>query len=129
MRQFRSQDGFSLVESLVACAVLGTALLSAGHLASSAIALTNDARHRTVATLLAIAKFEELRSSGVEVDGSEVVDSAGRPPSPGSSRRYQRRWMMTRVSADADIVTVVVSAWPADSARREVRLTGAWARR
>jgi type II secretion system protein I len=125
MRSARASDGFTLIESLIACAVLATAVLSIGHLASSAVALITDARNRTFATILAVAKLEELRTSPAPAAGADVVDGEGRPPSPATSRRYDRRWSVTPVSPDVQILNVVVTPFPR-AAVREVRVTGGW---
>ena len=58
MPRLLRSDGFSLVESLIACVVLATALLSIGYVSNAAITLLADARTRTLATLLASAKLE-----------------------------------------------------------------------
>ena len=118
-------DGFSLLESLIACAVLATALLSVGYLASSAMALITDARHRTFATILAVAKLEELRTSPAPGTGDEVIGSNGRPPSGGSSPRYARHWSVIPISDDVKILNVVVTPLPRAPVH-EVRITGGW---
>jgi Tfp pilus assembly protein PilV len=121
-------EGFSLVESVIACAILATAVLSVGHLASGAVALVTDARSRTFATILAIDKLEELRTSPAPAAGNDVVDSNGQPASSVTSRRYDRRWSVTSVSGDVQILSVVVTSSPGGLSH-EVRLTGGWAAR
>ena len=128
MPHFARNEGFSLVESVIACAVLATALLSVGHLASGAVSLVTDARSRTFATILAIDKLEELRTSPAPAAGNDVVDSDVQTESSRTSRRYDRRWSVTSVSGDVQILNVVVTSSPGDVSR-EVRLTGAWAAR
>ena len=117
--------GFTLVESVIACAVLATALLSIGHLGATCIARVGDARHRTIATALAVAKLEELRAAGTPAAGGDVVDSAGRPAQPGRVLAFERRWSVAAISPDAQILTVVVDAAPPDAGRR-VQVTGGW---
>jgi type II secretory pathway pseudopilin PulG len=126
MRELRSDRGFSLIESLFACALLGTALLSIGHLSSGAIVLTADARNRTFATTLAVAKLEELRASIGPVDGADTVDSRGEPAGASTPRRFERRWSVVVVPPDAAILTVSVTPFPRGVAGREVRMTGGW---
>jgi Tfp pilus assembly protein PilV len=117
--------GFTLVESVIACAVLATALLSIGHLGAMSIARVGDARHRTIATTLAVAKLEELRTASAPAAGGDVVDSAGQPAQRGRVLAFERRWSVTPVGPDAHILTVVVDAVPSD-AGRQVRVTGGW---
>ena len=117
--------GFSLIESLVACALLATALLSIGHLSTTANILLMDSRARTEATLLALAKLEELRSSAAPAAGADRVDTRGLPVAPGSPRVFERRWSVAPVSPDASILTVVATPLP-PAANREVRVTGGW---
>jgi Tfp pilus assembly protein PilV len=126
MRNITSDGGFSLLEALFACALLGTALLSIGHLSSGAIVLTADARNRTFATTLAVAKLEELRSSIAPIDGSDTVASHGEPVMEGTARRFERRWRVAPVSPGAAILTVSVTPLPHGVAGREVLMTSGW---
>jgi len=126
MRDFARTDGFSLVESLIACGLLASALVSIGHLSSGAIVLLADARNRTVATMLAVGKLEELRASAAPAGGVETVDSRGQPAANGTFRQFDRRWSVSRVSAEASILTVVVTPLPGGVTSREVRITGGW---
>ena len=126
MRDVTGTHGFSLVESLIACALLATALLSIGHLSSGAIVLLADARNRTIATMLASTKLEELRASTAPSAGVDTVDSLGQPATNGTFRRFDRRWSVAALSVDASIVTVVVTPYPRGVAGREVRIMGGW---
>lgn len=117
--------GFTLVESVIACAVLTTALLSIGHLGAVSIARIGDARHRTIATALAVAKLEELRTARTPAAGGDTVDSAGQPSQPGRAMTFERRWSVTPITPDAQILTVAVHAVPTD-AGRDVLLMGGW---
>jgi prepilin-type N-terminal cleavage/methylation domain-containing protein len=125
MRDPTEDRGFSLIESLIACALLSTALLSIGHLSTAAIVLLSDSRGRTEATLLALSKLEELRSSAAPAAGADSVDTGGQPAAIGSPRVFERRWSIAPVSPDASILTVVVSPFPS-GASREVRVAGGW---
>jgi prepilin-type N-terminal cleavage/methylation domain-containing protein len=125
MRDPTEDRGFSLIETLIACALLATALLSIGHLSTAAIVLLMDSRGRTGATLLALAKLEELRSSAAPAAGADRVDTTGQPPGIGSPRVFDRQWSVAPVSPDASILTVVVAPIPS-AAGREVRVAGGW---
>ena len=125
MRDPIEDRGFSLIESLIACALLATALLSIGHLSMAATVLLTDSRGRTEATLLAVSKLEELRSSAAPAAGADRVDTTGQPARAGSPRLFERQWSVAPVSPDASILTVVVAPIP-NAAGREVRVAGGW---
>jgi Tfp pilus assembly protein PilE len=120
--------GFTVLESLIACAVLATALLSIGYLSTNAFARLAESRSRTVATLIAMAKLEELRADRAPAAGTDVVDGLGEPIQRDSARRFDRRWSVVPISPDVQILTVVVTPLPAASGR-EVRLRSGWTRR
>ena len=120
------EEGFSLIETLLACALLATALLSVGHLSTAAVNVLMDARSRTEATTLAVSKLEELRSSVAPAAGGDTVDARGQPPQGTVSRLFERRWSVAAVSPDAAILTVSVTPTPRGVAGREVRMTGGW---
>ena len=126
MSDAQSDDGFTLIETLIACALLATALLSVGHLATAAIILLMDSRSRTEATILAQSKLDELRSSAAPADGSDTVDASGQPGSADSLRLFDRRWSVGAVSPDTCILIVVVAPVPRGVAGREVRIAGGW---
>jgi prepilin-type N-terminal cleavage/methylation domain-containing protein len=119
------QRGFTLIECVIACVVLATALLSIGHLSSTAMTRIADARNRTLATALAVAKLEELRTGAAPAAGADVVDSTGQPMQQGSVAGFERRWSAAPITPDAQILSVVVTPIPAD-AGREVRIAGGW---
>jgi Tfp pilus assembly protein PilV len=125
MREPTEDRGFSLLETLIACALLATALLSIGHLSTAAIVLLMDSRARTEATLIAVAKLEELRSSAAPAAGADTVDAMGQPAGIGAPRVFDRRWSVAAVSPGASILTVVVAPNPI-AAGREVRVVGGW---
>ena len=126
MRDLTRTGGFSLIESLIACGLLATALLSIGQLSSGAIVLLADARNRTLATMLAVARLEELRASAAPAAGGDTVDSHGQPVADGTVRRFERRWSVLPVSAEVSMLTVAVTPLPRGVAGREVRIMGGW---
>ena len=128
VRNISDDKGFTLLESLIACAVLATALLSIGYLSTNAFARLADARSGTLATMIAVAKLEELGADAAPAAGNDIVDGLGKPIQPQSGRRFDRRWSVVPLSPDVRILTVVVMPLPAASGR-EVRLTGGWTRR
>ena len=84
MRQrcWSAAAGFSLLEAIVACALLVAGVLALVQVLVIALQATSAATHITVASLLAAQKLEELRSAawGETVDGEDRVGG------------YTRRW-------------------------------------
>ena len=101
MRSLTSARGFSLLEVMVAAAVLAGAVLSAAQLFAAATASTADARIISEGTVLAWQKVEQLRSLAFTSDdgGGAVTDittdtaahperafgGTGLTPSPGDT--------------------------------------------
>jgi Tfp pilus assembly protein PilV len=130
-RKSHDAAGFSVVETLVAVAILAGALASLAQLLGVAAAANQRARRTTVATLLASQKMEELRSLPWDaalgpspagslqtgVDGyydffdarCQQFDSSSAP----AGVAFVRRWSIERLSADpgrANVLRVLVVA-------------------
>jgi type IV pilus modification protein PilV len=99
-----SDTGSTLLEVLIAILVLTTGVLSMVHLCSRSIASNVEARRRTVATILATQKVEQLRTidslSASAAGGSlahdepgfaDYIDATGAIVSPARAV-YTRRW-------------------------------------
>ena len=130
MRANTDDRGFTLVESVIACALLATALLSIGHLSATSLAQLSAARNRTLATMLAVATLEDLRTAAAPAAGGDTVDSLGQPVQQQTVQqqtlwRFERRWSFASLSADTGILTIVVTPLPPEPGR-EIRLTGGW---
>ena len=101
MRAVHSQRGFSLIEVMVASAILACAVLSVAQLVAASTASTSGARGVSEATLLAWQKLDQLRSLALTFDdaGGPVTDAStdtasdpqralggtGLAPSPGGT--------------------------------------------
>ena len=101
MQTFKSSRGFSLIEVMVASAILGCAVLSIAQLVAAATGSTAGARGVSEATLLAWQKIDQLRSLAFAFDdaGGPVTDAStdtateperalggtGLAPSPGGT--------------------------------------------
>jgi type II secretory pathway pseudopilin PulG len=117
----------TLVEVLVAMAIVVVAVLGATELFGAAIRATRAARHLTSATALAVQEMEQLRALtwGVpELASSpsgaldrntpgyvDFLDAAGRwvgagPVAPGSAA-FVRRWSIARLPEDPDDTLVL----------------------
>jgi Tfp pilus assembly protein PilV len=94
----RDTRGFSLLDALVAAAILASALLSLAQLIAFAVKTTAAAGRTTDAALLASQKVEQLRAgSWGELQSGTDSPAAG----------FTRTWMVTPLAADPDYVAVV----------------------
>lgn len=112
-------DGFSLIEVLVASAVLATAIAGLVPLFLVAARANIDARDATYAAVLAAQKIEELRaapfSAAAAGEFAEYLDPRGVLLDAAAGRRraaYRRGWTIAPLPAhplDAVVITVAVS--------------------
>src|SRR3954465_5291659 len=79
-------SGFSLLETLVATALLGSSVAALAHLLAVSIINTNAARQTTFAAILAADKIEDLRGLPYLTTESGIpLTAAGLAPSPGGA--------------------------------------------
>ena len=104
LRPLGDTRGFSLLEALIAAAILASALLSLAQLIAFAVTATAAAGRMTVAALLAAQKVEELRAaSWGELQPGTDSPAAG----------YTRAWSVNPLITDPDygvLLEVVVQA-------------------
>jgi prepilin-type N-terminal cleavage/methylation domain-containing protein len=100
-----NDDGFSLIEVIIATGILATALVTvSGLLVVSADALL-AARQRSVAAALASAKLEELLADAEALrNGTEAGDDVNAAGAPGAdaSGHYRRDWSASPAPAFPD---------------------------
>ena len=122
------QRGFSLVEVVVAMAVMSTATMAVAQLAIMSVRMNRIARSTTVATVLAVQKMEQLQAAAwaeLAASPSEVLDwntdgyrdfldgngrmlAAGTSPPAGAV--FVRRWALDSLSSgNAFVIQVVVA--------------------
>ncbi len=92
-------QGFTIIETVVAAAVLATALVSLAQVIAVATGAVLRARDTTRATLAAAQKLEELRANVYAddpVDAADVVD-----------RRFLRRWTISPLTPGLSVVIAV----------------------
>ncbi|HUJ80133.1 MAG TPA: prepilin-type N-terminal cleavage/methylation domain-containing protein [Nitrospiria bacterium] len=111
-----SRSGFTLLEIVVALAVLAVALTALLTLRNRDVALQAHARHLVTATSLARAKMEEL-SRGAETDQTENAGNFG-DHYPG--------YVWTRVEEPTPVPTwvelTVTVSWPEGGRQEQVAL-------
>jgi prepilin-type N-terminal cleavage/methylation domain-containing protein len=150
--------GFSLLEVLVAVALLAGALTSLAQLFAIATDANANASRTTVSAVIAAQKMEELRGAGADLSmfsaGSlttntsgycDFFDASGRllavDVAPSEGAVYVRRWSVEPLATDAEarVLQVVVSRssatgeartqWPGPRLPDETRLVTIKARR
>jgi prepilin-type N-terminal cleavage/methylation domain-containing protein len=97
-----SSRGFTLIETLIAVAILMTGAAAIASLFISSIRVNVDNRDRLNATLLASEKMEELRQTASAENGAELVLI------PGTSLMYKREWHIEGAVTRTVIVAVTV---------------------
>jgi prepilin-type N-terminal cleavage/methylation domain-containing protein len=114
----RAERGFSLLELLVASAILTVALLSLAQLLALATAANASAGRATYAAVLAAEQLENLRASTWESlrrqtgESVDYLDRSGKPLEGASTGMYRRRWLIDPLPADPDnalVIQVIVS--------------------
>ena len=119
-----SDRGFSLIEILLATGILATAAVTLASLFVTSSAMMLASRHRTVATILARARLEELaadvEASGEAGSGSDTVDDTGRPTSQRVGT-YLRSWSSAPVPV-ADVQLLLLTVRVSTRARQPARI-------
>ena len=95
MSRIESSSGFSLIEVMVASAILACAVLSIAQLTAASTRSTADARAVSEATLLAWQKVDQLRALAWTFDdaGAPVTDAGLAPSPPGVLARDTDGWV------------------------------------
>ncbi len=107
------QEGFTLLEVLIALVVLTVGLLGMAALTGSLVSAGALARDRVAATTLAQAKIEEFKNTTISssVTGSDTHGT------------FARAWAVTNGSPTANTATVQVTvSWPWSGGTRTVVL-------
>jgi type II secretion system protein I len=98
LRRLRDARGFSLLEVLIAAAILASALLALAQLIAFATRETASAGRMTDAALFAAQKIEQLRAGS----WSEL-----QPGTDSPVQGFTRTWSVTPLATDPDYVAVV----------------------
>ena len=107
-------EGFSLVEVLVAAAILASALAALGQVFTIAIRASIEARDVTSETIFAAQKIEELRATAFPDvplgDFVEYLDAGGRivdGVAINGAPAFTRTWAVTSFPADPEDTAVM----------------------
>jgi Tfp pilus assembly protein PilV len=113
----RLSRGFSLVETVVAIALLTGTLVMLAQLVAAGVSATAAAQYRTVATILAQQKMEELRGEAILDDDAGSIehrDGAGvkvcATDVPCDAAVFSLRWSIVPAASTADAVLIQISA-------------------
>jgi prepilin-type N-terminal cleavage/methylation domain-containing protein len=126
----RAEHGFSLIEVLVAAAMLAVGLLSLAQLLAITVSANAAAGRRTYATVLAAQKLEDLRAEPWSVleanigEFADVRDRSGGSIDASSPAVFRRRWFVEPWSgdpADTLVLRVIVTTAREEAATITVR--------
>jgi prepilin-type N-terminal cleavage/methylation domain-containing protein len=117
----RAEQGFSLIEVIVATGVLCTAAVALLSLFLASADAMLAARHRTVAAMLARAKLEELRSdpevARLGATGEDIVSASGAAEAD-TNGAYRRQWAVAPSAAMPEHLLVARVEVTSTAARR-----------
>ncbi len=111
-------DGFTLLEVLVALAILSTALVLAYQVVTGALAAEGRAEQWTECSLLAETLFRETTETF-----PEVQETQGQFPAPREEFSWKRTVRQSALYADARIIEISVT-WQSGRDTETVSLSG-----
>ncbi len=108
-----TRDGFSLLEVMVALAILAIGVLAATTGQLMAMKLSTTSRHAGLAMQLAEQQMEtfqampaaDLKTLGTANDPNNPLDP---DPNDGVAMAFTRRWIITPDSPEADVIALEV---------------------
>ena len=126
----RAEHGFSLIEVLVAAAILAVGLLSLAQLLAMTVSANAAAGRRTYATVLAAQKLEDLRAEPWSVleanigESADFLDRSGSSIDASSAAAFRRRWFVEPWFGDPAhtlVIRVIVTTAREEAATITVR--------
>lgn len=112
------EDGFTLLEVLVALAILSTALVLAYRVVTGALAAESRSEQWTECALIAEALYRETTETF-----PEVQETQGRFPAPREEFSWKRTVRQSALYADARMVEIDVT-WKSGKEEETVSLSG-----
>lgn len=136
MPHAKADDGFTLLEALIASIVLAGALVTLAHVVSIGVEQSTAMRRTMAAQVLAQSKLEELRALPWRFADGARVSSAALAPSPAQSltsdmagwvdtldrfgapagarqpQTHRRRWSIATWATDPDTLILQVCVFP-----------------
>ncbi|UCD79683.1 MAG: prepilin-type N-terminal cleavage/methylation domain-containing protein [Desulfobacterales bacterium] len=116
-----NQKGFSLIEMLIALAILALAMLAAASMQFNSIRNNTSGNIVTQANMLAKSKMEELKNTAdltTLTNGADNgIDAAGQP-----GGIYDRTWTIENMGTTARRITVTVQ-WNKGSQTRRISIS------
>ena len=141
MIHLQTERGTTLVEAIIAIGILAGAVVVLAGLSSVAVRTSALARERSIATLLALQKIEDVCLSAatsspspanawaVDTPGHiEYLDQYGNLVAGTAGRVYVRRWSVTPLPSDANLLAIQVAVAPCRTPPGAVRCGDAGAR-
>jgi len=114
-----SDSGSSLIETLVALAILAIGMVSLAQLFTAATVLATTVRHLGVASVYAAQKIEEMRSAtgpSMPPNGVDYLDGTGTIVDSATARHgtvaYTRQWSTRPLASAAQVRVVEVVVTP-----------------
>jgi type II secretory pathway pseudopilin PulG len=119
-----AENGFSLLEVLVAACVLAGSISALAQIFVFATRAHAEAQYATYATVLATQKMEELRSTALSADVIDAIDYADLrgavlPEGADTFRGvYERHWTVEPLPTTLDALVITVTVARGDAALR-----------
>ena len=121
----RAELGTTLVEAIVAIGILAGAVVVLAGFSSVAVRTAAGARERSMATILTLQKLEAMCRDVSSIPSSpanawstdtpgcvEYLDARGNVTAGGRGGAYVRRWSVTPLPSDANLVAIQVDVAP-----------------
>ena len=125
MKRQDGRAGTSLGEAVIAIGLLTGGVMLLASLTALAVRTNTRARERTLATFLAVQKLESLAATARDLPLSstdvlvsdapgwvDFADAAGRSTVSAVNAVFVRRWSVTAVGGDTDLLAITVEAAP-----------------
>ena len=130
VNSLRAEGGFSLIEVLVAAAILAVGILSLAQLLAMTVSANAAAGRTTDATVLAAQKLEDLRAEPWSVleanigESADSLDRSGGSIDAFSAAAFRRRWFIEPWFGDPAhtlVIRVIVTTAREEAATVTVR--------